>query len=271
MSFYYYLSFTIVVLALFFLLYLHACISVVDLKERYKLIFAFDPEKRALLLRTEKKKKKYGVLLCIFTPLAFLALLFLLPTDFSEGKKSFEMEDWQASINLLTKVSESDSKYPDAQKMLIIAKTNLVNKHFEEGKSAYDAKNWSGVMMWLYSFPSDHIHSQEASKMLEEATKAYEIERVEAQKAEILARLPNCDSVDAEFDVMNAVRNAPLGRVYGLEILKIKNAQVVSEREGVRFCRGVAFMNNGNNYGVSYSFYFDDDGAPMVRANVMGL
>ena len=147
----------------------------------------------------------------------------------------------------------------------------MSNEIFETGKSAFYSKDWSSVITWFSDFPQSSLKFAEAAKMLEEAKKAYEIERVEAQKAEILARLPNCDSVDAEFEGMNAVRNAPLGRVYGLEILKIKNAQVVSEREGVRFCRGVAFMNNGNNYGVSYSFYFDDDGAPMVRANVMGL
>jgi hypothetical protein len=224
----------------------------------------------SLVLPIDKKRKHPKVYGFIFF-LSSIVSMYLMPTDFSEGKKLFEEREWQQSIDRLSKVNQSSFKYPEAKKMLIIANINKINATFEIAKSAYYSKEWSNVIALLSDFPKTHDKSAEALRMIEEAKKAHEIERVEAQKAEILARLPNCDSVDAEVEVMNALRNAPLGRVYGLEILKIKNAQVVSEREGVRLCRGVAFMNNGNNYVVSYSFYFDDDGAPMVRANVMGL
>lgn len=258
-------------------LYVDACLSIISINSIYKFTISFDPEKRALLQRAEKRKKIFGALSIFLTPLVVVIMIFIWrPSDFSEGKNAFEANNWWVATEALSKVEESSSNYADAQEMLLIAKTNIDNQNFEFAKKySFEEKNWGDVIYRLSDISVTNPNYQEASKMLAFAKDASEKQmkelEKELEKEKMFEGLPSCDSDEGKFEVINGLRKAPLGRVYGLEIIKINNIQMVGEYEGVRSCRGVAFMNNGNSYVVAYSFYIDSDGDRMIKANVLGF
>jgi len=102
-----------------------------------------------------------------------------------------------------------------------------------------------------------------------DAKKAAKTKEAEAQ-AEALSAFPECDSDDGKSEVADAMKNAPLGKTYGLEIIKIKNTHEIQKNNGARNCTGIAMLNDGSTHQINYKFYHDDKDI-MVQAEVMGL
>lgn len=126
--------------------------------------------------------------ICFF--LLIILMLYFMPTNFRDGKEAFQREDWQGAIDKLILIDESDSKYSDAQKMLEIAKSNMIDRKLQDAKEAFNSKNWSYVIFLLEGFPTNHPNFTETLNMLDAAKKAKETEDLERDKAEVLASQP---------------------------------------------------------------------------------
>ncbi|MBF7730409.1 lysozyme inhibitor LprI family protein [Pseudomonas sp. N040] len=100
-----------------------------------------------------------------------------------------------------------------------------------------------------------------AQEKVEEETRAQE---------RLMADFPKCDSEEAQTEVSSALENAPLGRVAGLSIIKIRDAKQVIGSAASRNCTGTALMNNAEAYPITYRFYLDGDD-PMIEAQVHGI
>ena len=90
-------------------------------------------------------------------------------------------------------------------------------------------------------------------------------------RADVMKKLPRCDSEFAKEMAIQAVEESPIRRDHGLSIIKIKHIELIQEGEGVRDCKGVASMNVGE-HNISYRFYLDDEGDLMLQfLNIEGV
>lgn len=87
---------------------------------------------------------------------------------------------------------------------------------------------------------------------------------------QIFGDFPACDSDQAAETIIAAMEDAPLGRVYGLSIIKIRGANQVSSTATEMKCAGTAVLNNGEEKSIAYRFYKDGEDI-MAEAEVMGL
>lgn len=80
----------------------------------------------------------------------------------------------------------------------------------------------------------------------------------------------DCDSEEAKSEIIAAMESAPLGRVYGLSVLKISKVSQVSKTKTELKCKGIAQLNNAQTYPIKYRFYKDGNDI-MVEGELIGL
>ena len=80
--------------------------------------------------------------------------------------------------------------------------------------------------------------------------------------------IPQCDSARAHAVVSSALEGSPLGRVHGVSVVKITEAEEEVSTEDSRQCQGRALLSNGQTSRLAYRFYRDADGDIMVEAQL---
>jgi hypothetical protein len=221
------------------------------------------------------------------------------PKGLEAGKTALGAKNYKEAVSQLETVQITDSDYSEAQRLLPEARKNLLMATLEAAEAASLAGDHAKVITLLSTYPSEGPGSLDASKILADSKEALvnaaserairdqqqaaqiqaEDEQREIQnKAEeaardrerLMADFPRCESEEAQKEVASALENAPLGRVYGLSLIKVKNAKQVAATSDSRNCTGIASLNNAQSYSMTYRFYRDGDDI-MVEAEVLGL
>lgn len=230
----------------------------------------------------------YGVILILGIFMQVLGA----PSAFETGQKAFSEKNYSSAIMQLERVNENDQHYPEAQALLKQAKSLLWPAKLEQAKTAYANQNYSEVATLLAEYPDQETGFKEANKLLKQAKEylaveeqklqdekeaqqlqrdeAKEAKRIEKERKKAMADYPACDSEEATTDVADAMQNAPLGRIHGLTVIKLKNVQELDISPIERHCRADAMMNNSQIYSIDYSFTHDGDDV-LIQAQVHGL
>jgi hypothetical protein len=82
------------------------------------------------------------------------------------------------------------------------------------------------------------------------------------------AALPSCDTDEAFDEVSRTVDESPVGRLLGLSIIRIRNAEEVFISDSARVCKGTALLNTSESYPITYSFTIDGED---ILIEVLGL
>lgn len=221
------------------------------------------------------------------------------PSDFEAGKTALEAKNYKEAVARLEAVPSTDSSYTEAQRLLPDAKKNFLVSTLEAAEAASLAGDHAKVVALLTGYPSEGPGSLDAAKILAESKEAIanaeQVRTVQEQqqaaqkqaekqqrevqdKAEeearaqdrLMADFPKCESEEAQTEVAGALENAPLGRVYGLSLINIKDAKQVAGSAESRSCTGTASLNNAQSYPMTYRFYRDGTDI-MIEAEVLGL
>jgi hypothetical protein len=221
------------------------------------------------------------------------------PSDLEAGKTALEAKNYKEAIARLEAVPLNDAGYSEAQRLLPEVKKNFLFSTLDAAEAASLAGDHAKVVALLTDYPSEGPGSLDAAKILAEseeaianakqertiqeqqqaAQKQAEKEQREVQdKAQeaaqaqerLMADFPKCESEEAQTEVAGALENAPLGRVYGLSLIKIKDAKQVAGSAASRSCTGTASLNNAQSYLMTYRFYRDGTDI-MIEAEVLGL
>lgn len=230
----------------------------------------------------------YGVILILGIFMQVLGA----PSAFETGQKAFSEKNYSSAIVQLERVNENDQHYPEAQALLKQAKSLLWPTKLEQAKAAYSSQKYNEVTSLLSDYPEQETGFPEANKLLKQAKEylavveqklqdekeaqqlqrdeAKEAKRIEKEHKKAMADYPACDSEEATKNIANTMQNAPLGRIYGLSVIKLKNAQELDVAPNERHCRADAMLNNGQTYPIDYSFTHDGDDV-FVQAEIHGL
>lgn len=221
------------------------------------------------------------------------------PSDLEAGKTALEAKNFKEAVARLEAVASTDSGYAEAQRLLPEAKKSFLGATLEAAEAASLAGDHAKVVALLADYPSEGPGSVDAAKILAESkeaiasaeqertvqeqqqaaqTQAEKEQREVQEKAEeaaraqehLMADFPKCGSEEAQVEVAGALENAPLGRVYGLSLIKIKDAKQVAGSAASRNCTGTAILNNAESYPMTYRFYRDGEDI-MIEAEVLGL
>ena len=237
----------------------------------------------------------YGLLFLVGTGLIIAGA----PKGLEAGKTALEAKNYKEAVSQLEKVPSADSGYAEAQRLLPQARSNLLMSTLEAAQAASLAGDHAKVITLLATYPSEGPGSLDAAKILADSkeavaqaaserairdqqqaaqSKAEKEQREIQEKTEeavrdqerLMADFPKCESEEAQKEVASALENAPLGRVYGLSLIKVKDAKQVATTPASRNCTGTASLNNAQSYPMTYRFYRDGDDI-MVEAEVLGL
>lgn len=230
----------------------------------------------------------YGLIFCVGMVFRSIGA----PSNFEVGQKALTEKNYEYAIVNLKAVSSKDEHYTEAQALLKQATTELWSSKLQQANTALSSKNYNEIVNLLSDYPSNEsgfsdanellenakaqLAEQEAQRQVEQEAKqlekeqAKEAKRLEKEHAKAMSDYPACDSQEATEAIDNTMKNAPLGRVYGLSVVKIKNAHEVNVTPNERHCRGDAILNNASTYPISFSFSHDGDDV-LVQAEVHGL
>lgn len=210
------------------------------------------------------------------------------PSDFEAGRDALKARDYAEAATRLEAVTPTDPGYAEARRLLPEARRSLLESRLAKAGEASRAGRHAEVVSQLADYPSEGPGAADAAKLLSDSRAAVddaerqraaaeERRRLQARIAEeakaqerLMADFPRCDSEDAEKQVADALENAPLGRVYGLSLIKIKNAKQVPGSAISRNCTGTGIMNDSNAYTMTFRFYRDGDDL-MIEAEVLDL
>jgi len=221
------------------------------------------------------------------------------PSDLEAARSALAAEDYKRAVSRLESIPSSHSDYAEAQRLLPETKRNMLASTLGAAETASLAGDHAKVVALLADYPSEGYGWVDAAKILAEskaAMAAAEQERAtqEAQQAaqkmadrerdqvrkaaqaearaqeRLMADFPRCESEEARREIADALENAPLGRVLGLSLIKIRDAKQVAASVESRECAGTASLNNAESYPMTYRFYRDGEDI-MVEAEVLGL
>lgn len=197
------------------------------------------------------------------------------PNDFDAGKQAFQEKNYDNAVFYLGMIKATDKNYNEAQSLLKEVEPLLWKSKFDQGAEAYAHQNWSQAIKFLNDYPTRASNFDQANMMLqsakeylaeEKAKNEAKLQEEQMQKQQLaeqkshekalkkaLSVFPECDSDEAETNVISAVEHSPLGRTQGYSVLKIKNIHQIGASLTERKCQGVAILNT-NEY---QTIYFD--------------
>lgn len=259
---------------------------------------------------TRKTRVKVILIYGIIFVISIVCGVIGVPSNFELAQTALSGKDYEAAVKAFERLDSSDVNYAEAQPLLIKARKMFWSTRLEQAKIKNSNKEYEEVISLLTAYPSKEEGYVEAKTLLTQAKQTLvDLELVQATKVKIkqqekadqaaqaeeekesrrlareqdkefkriakeeeraLADYPECASHEAQLQVNDAMENAPLGRVFGLSIIKISNPQQVSASPSSRNCRGNAKLNNAQTYPITYSFYHDGEDV-MVQAEVHGL
>ena len=119
-------------------------------------------------INSRKKVLLYYGLLFLFIQIIISSLIPL--SDYDAGKKYYDKNDWSKAISYFNDVPTLDVNYNEAQRLLLIAKNNLIkgepDKALEVAKIAFKEKRWNEVIDLLHLFPQEHTLNEEVDKLV---------------------------------------------------------------------------------------------------------
>ena len=119
-------------------------------------------------INSRKKVLLYYGLLFLFIQIIISSLIPL--SDYDAGKKYYDKNDWSKAISYFNDVPTLDVNYNEAQRLLLIAKNNLIkgepDKALEVAKIAFKEKRWNEVIDLLQLFPQEHTLNEEVDKLV---------------------------------------------------------------------------------------------------------
>jgi hypothetical protein len=221
------------------------------------------------------------------------------PSNIEAGKSALAEKNYREAVTRLEAITSHETGYAEAQQLLPEAKKNLLILKLDEATTASLAGDHAKVIALLSDYPTSGAGSLDAAKMLADSKEELaEAERAKAENSaqeklkedtqdaarqaekiasaaareekRALADFPECGTEEAQTEVARVLENAPLGRVFGLSLIKIKDSKQVSASAASRDCTGTALLNNAESYPMTYRFYRDDKDI-MIEAQVLGL
>lgn len=252
------------------------------------LILGLIQPKWVLIGNGHKTRAKVLLIYSLVFVIGIILNVIALPSSFEAGKKALSDKNYEYAIIKLESIPSDDKHYNEAQALLKQARLLLWPSKLEAAKKANTEHQYAQVIQLLNDYPKKEEGYTEASQLiavanaeLEEQQKQKNAEaaakeadaayaKAEEERKKALSDYPECDSKNATEAVTSALADAPLGRVHGYALIKIKNAAELSASPAERKCQGIAFMNDGNSYPIMFSFARDGEDI-MVQAQVIGL
>jgi uncharacterized protein YecT (DUF1311 family) len=139
----------------------------------------------------------------------------------------------------------------------------LANNESIDGQSVENTVKTTSVQ-------AEYLAQEKLKQQTEDAEREAEkkAEATAREQKRAMADFPECGSNAAEKDVAHALEKAPMGRIRGLSLIKIKDAKQVNATVTSRDCTGIAHLNNGEIHPMTYRFYRDDKDI-MIEAEIL--